>query len=191
MEVKMGIHTDIYREINLSLIDQGKYSIKLFKGDEEIKLKKAVSVREEFYLGKNVWAINEWFYQYFLKEYGRNMRREISYEFIDDWYICIDDLRDLLRKIKNVLKYPEKSEEILPLPKSLILCQPKEGTYENEGDLCIITADTKWKHLSRKEMYDEYYFGSLKFAERLLERIISEDDKNNTGLHYDYIVSVG
>lgn len=71
MEVKMGIHTDIYREINLSLIDQGKYSIKLFKGDEEIKLKKAVSVREEFYLGKNVWAINEWFYQYFFKRIWR------------------------------------------------------------------------------------------------------------------------
>ena len=68
----MGIHTSIYRERCFAYGDNKKYKIKLFKGDKEIKLENAVSLREEFYFGKSAWAINNWLYKYVKKKNGEN-----------------------------------------------------------------------------------------------------------------------
>ena len=187
----MGIHTSIYRERDVRPDNYEKYSIKLFKGDQEIELYNPVLLREEFYFGKSVWAINEWFYRWQLEEYkkwGDEPDEELSYEWINEEYIYLGDLKKLLRDVKKVLKEPRRAEEILPMPKDLRLVKPKEKYYNKEKDAYIVGSDTEWDDVLREEMYDEYYFESLRRAERLLERLIREDDED---LISEYIVNVG
>ena len=105
--------------------------------------------------------------------------------------IYLDDLKALPKDVKKALAEPERAKEIMPMPKKLKLCKPVEGTYEDHGDSYSITADTKWENVPRDEMYDEYYFESLRRAEELLEQLVREDEENKTDLYYDYILDIG
>lgn len=190
----MGIHTEIYRERDLRPDNWDKYSIKLFKGKKEVGLSNPVSVRELFYFGKSVWAINEWFYQREIKEckkYGFKPDEDLSYECMFDKIIYLDDLKELLKDVKKALANPERAKEVMPMPRKLKLRRPIEGAYEDHGDSYAITADTKWEDVPRDEMYDEYYFESLRHAKELLEQLIREDKGNKTDLYFDYILDIG
>lgn len=161
----MGIHTTIYRERDLRPDNLKKYSIKLFMGDKEVKLENPVLIREEFYFGKSVWAINEWFYQREIKEckrWGFKPGKDLSYECMFDQIIYLDDLKELLKDVNRALEDPDRVKEIMPMPKKLKSCP-----------------------------YDEYYFESLRWAKELLEQLISEDEKNRTNLYFDYILDIG
>ena len=187
----MGIHTSIYRERDVRPDNYDRYKIKLFKGEKEIKLHNAVLLREQFYFGKSVWAINEWFYQWKLREcreWESEPDEELSYEWIDKEYIYIDDLKRLLKDVRRVLVEPERAEEILPMPKNLRLLRPKEECYDEERGVYVTRSMDDNEDVPREEMYNEYYFESLKWAEKLLEQLIAEDGGD---LIWDYIVDVG
>lgn len=160
----MGIHTEIYRERDLRPDNWDKYSIKLFKGKKEVGLSNPVSVRELFYFGKGVWAINEWFYQREIKEckkYGFKPDEDLSYECMFDKIIYLDDLKELLKDVEKALANPERAKEVMPMPKKV------------------------------RAGYDEYYFESLRRAEELLEQLVREDEENKTDLYFDYILDIG
>ncbi|MBR2543060.1 hypothetical protein IKF03_00430 [Candidatus Saccharibacteria bacterium] len=160
----MGIHTEIYRERDLRPDNWDKYSIKLFKDKKEVGLSNPVSVRELFYFGKSVWAINEWFYQREIKEckkYGFKPDEDLSYECMFDKIIYLDDLKELLKDVKKALANPERAKEVMPMPKKV------------------------------KAGYDEYYFESLRRAKELLEQLTREDEENKTDLYFDYILDIG
>lgn len=187
----MGVHTSIYRERDVRSDNYEEYSIKLFKGDREIELFNPVSLREEFYFGKSIWAINEWFYQWQLKKckkWGNEPDDGLSYEWINEECIYLSDLKELLQDVERVLKEPERAEEILPMPKNLRLVKPKEEYYDKEKDAYIMEADAEWEDVQREEMYNKHYFENLRRAKDLLERLIREDDGD---LICKYIVDVG
>lgn len=187
----MGIRTSIYRERDVRPDGYEKYEIKLLKEGKEVELENPVLLREEFYFGKSVWAINEWFYQWQLKEYEEwsgKPDEDLSYEWIHEEFIYLDDLKELLRAVKKVLKEPERAEEILPMPKDLKLVKPKEETYDEERKGYVTYSEDDWEYVSREEMYDEYYFESLRRAEKLLEQLTREDEGD---LICEYVVDVG
>ena len=160
----MGIHTEIYRERDLRPDNWDKYSIKLFKDKKEVGLSNPVSVRELFYFGKSVWAINEWFYQREIKEckrYGFKLEKDLSYECMFDRIIYLDDLEALLKDVNRALANPERAKEVMPMPNKI------------------------------RAGYDEYYFESLRHAKELLEQLIREDKGNKTDLYFDYILDIG
>ena len=188
---KMGMHTSIYRERDVRPDNYEKYSIRLFKGEKEIKLENPVLLREEFYFGKSVWAINEWFYQWRLKElkrWGDEPDEELSYEWIDEEYIYLDDLKRLLRDIRKVLVKPELAEKVLPMPKDLKLVRPKKETFDEKENMYVTSSEDDWENVPREEMYDDSYFEDLRWAEKQLEKLIKEDSED---LICDYIVDVG
>lgn len=187
----MGIHTYIYRERDVRPDGYDKYSIKLFKGKKEIKLYNPVSLREVFYFGKSVWAINEWFYQWKLRElkrWGEEPDEELSYEWIDEEYIYLDDLKLLLKDVDKALANPERAKEIMPMPKDLKLVRAKESCFDEEKGVYVISSEDDTEYVPREEMYDEYYFDSLRRAKELLEKLIAEDGGD---LISDYILDIG
>ena len=187
----MGIHTYIYRERDVRPDNNDNYSIRLFKGKKEVELYNAVSLREAFYFGKSVWAINEWFYQWKLKELKRwcdEPDEELSYEWINEEFIYLEDLKRLLKDVNKALKNPELAKEIMPMPKDLKLVRAKESCFDREKGVYAISSEDDTEYVPREEMYDEWYFDSLKRAKELLEQLIAEDDGD---LISDYILDVG
>ena len=89
--------------------------------------------------------------------------------------------------MKKVLAEPEKASKILPMSKGLKLSKPKERCLDKKTGHYIIKSEDDWEPVSRKEMYDEYYFEILKRAKELLEQIIREDKGD---LIWDYIIDV-
>lgn len=187
----MGIHTYIYRERDVRPDNYDKYSIRLFKGEEEIKLYNAVSIREAFYFGKSVWAINEWFYQWKLKElkrWGEVPDEDLSYEWINEELVCLDDLKALLKDIDRALANPEQAKKIIPLPNDLELMRIKEECFDKESNTYSASSDDDWEFVPREEMYDKYYYDELKYAKKLLKQIIAEDEGD---LISWYILDIG
>ena len=183
----MGIHTSIYRERYFAYGDDKKYKIKLFKGNEEIKLENAVSLREQFYFGKSAWAINNWLYKYVKRKNGEYLNEDFSYECIYDESIWLDDLKRLLECVRKVLAEPEKASKILPMPRELKLLKPKETCFDEKTGRYVIKSEDDLESVPREEMYDEYYFEILKRAKGLLEQIIREDEGDLVG---EYIIEV-
>lgn len=181
----MGIHTSIYRERYISWTDVDKYQIKLFKGAGEVKLENAVSIREEFYFGKSTWAINEWFLKWAMKEYDDD--EDLSYEYVYDKYIYLDDLKKLLKDVKKVLKDPTLAEKVLPMPKDLKLVRPRKETLDAVKNIYVAGDEDDWEDVPRNEMYNEYYFETLKRAEEIIEQLIREDGGD---LISDYILQI-
>ena len=184
----MGIHTSIYRERFIPVYEKEKYQIRLFEDDKEIKLDNAVSLREEFYFGKSVWHINEWFYQLIKKRDGDGADPDLSYEWIYEEYIYLSDLKQLLGDIKQVLENPELAEKILPMPHNLELVRQKVPRINPKTGNYIVKAGDEWEKVPREEMYDEYYFETLKRAKELLEQLIAGD---NNELVSEYLVDIG
>lgn len=187
----MGIHTYIYRERDVRPDSYDKYSIKLFKCGKEIGLYNAVSLREAFYFGKSVWAINEWFYQWKLRElkrWGEKLEEELSYEWINEEYIDLDDLKLLLKDVNKALASPERAREVMPMPKGLKLVRAKESCFDKEKGVYVINSKNDTEYVPREEMYDEYYFDSLRRAKKLLEQLVTEGGED---LISDYILDIG
>ena len=189
--MNMGIHTYIYRERDVRPDGQDRYSIKLFEGKNEVKLSNAVLLREAFYFGKSVWAVNEWFYQWKMKElkkWGEEPSEELSYEWINEEYIYLETLAKLLKDINKALENPKRAKEIMPMPKNLKLMRIKEECFDKEINMYVARSDDDWEYVPREEMYDEYYLDSLKHAKKMLEQMIAEDGGD---LISDYILDVG
>ena len=184
----MGIHTSIYRERVIRPWNTDKYSIKLFREKKEIGLENPVSIREEFYLGKSTWAINEWLRKTVSRNYSEEEIKDLTYEWIDEKYIYIDELEKLLNVVEKVLNNHKLAKKLLPVPNNLKLVRPKQRCYDKELKAYVTKTGEDLEKVPRAEMYYEWYFEDLERASGILKKIISED---NDDLISGYIVDVG
>ena len=176
----MGIHTSIFRIKTIAFYEQKGYKLKLIKGDKEIKITNPVIVKEEFYFGKGVWAINEWLYRLVLKnnkEFGAENDKDLSNENIYEEPIYIEDMKKMLECIEKVLENHDLAEKIFPMPKNLELLRLRKETYDKEKKVYVTNNDDDWEKVPRKEMYDEKYFADLERAKKMLEQLITEDSE--------------
>ena len=57
----------------------------------------------------------------------------------------------------------------MPMPKDLKLVRAKESCFDKEKGVYAISSEDDTEYVPREEMYDEYYFDSLRRAKELLE----------------------
>lgn len=170
----MGIHTSIYREKYVGRDDLRKrYKIKLLCGEKEVKLINPVAIREEFYFGKGVSQISNWFYKRLVKRYGKKECRDLFPDEMFNQFVWVDDFEELLKDINKVLARPELARKVLPYPRGFAL-------MTMEGN--------KWRRLTTEELYGEGYFDDLRRAKVLLEQLVAEQDEE---VNFDYTLDVG
>lgn len=148
----MGIHTSLLKSTNFDT----EYSVRLGR------CSKTIEIREEYYIGKSLWAINNWFYRYFQKGYKTKDLSDFDiYEngFFDE-YISKECLAKLLSDIDNVLSKKKKPEIVFP----------------NSDDDYI-------------EKYDTLFFETLERLKRVISLMLKDNQTPDSDI--EYFVSVG
>lgn len=171
----MSVWISIERKMFIRNNNDEKHDVGIVVDGEIIEINTQVTINEEFDLGNCLWAINNWFYRMFLNEYGNKKELEnldiYENEFFDR-YISIEDIKKLMLDAEKCLKNHSLAPELFPYTKEVIEVYKLKN---KDGSLKYDIA------------YSDVFFEDLKYVERLLMKIINEDDKRE----YEYTVSVG
>lgn len=144
---------------------------------------------KEFYIGKSMWLINEWFYQHLKDRPRKDLDSFIDYSEIYEEPITIEDIKKLLADIHAVLEDHSLAKKVLPFPKGIGLMRPKNSV--SWGKVIVRYTKTEFETIPEDELYDDDYFNKLEVVGKSLLEIVDMDIKNTSKKPYIYTLDIG
>ena len=154
----------LYRE---SFLDEKGVNCIATKKRVPIKLRKPYLITEEVAVWRKVYELHAWFVARYRSRFTDGYIAEVDHDTRMDF--DIDDIRDLLRVVQEVLAEPKKAAELLPYDSKLLVFW--------EADAKAGVDEEAWK---------QYLLQQLEYTKAQLEKIIEEHATWPLDVYYVY-----